>query len=118
MRLIWMGVMALALQACYYDNEEDLYPGGGGDCDTTAVSWQADVKPIIDSRCVSCHSGGFPAGGLALTNHAEVAGSIMRTIDRITRQPGDALLMPQGAKMDDCRIDLIIAWANQGAPNN
>jgi hypothetical protein len=47
-----------------------------------------------------------------------VAGSVNRIIDRITRNAGDALLMPQGAKMDACRIDQIVAWANQGALNN
>lgn len=117
---ILLAVSLLAgMQACYYDNEQDLYPVvPGGGCDTTAISYATTIQPIIETRCTSCHSGGFPSGGLALTNHAEVAGSLNRIIDRITRNEGDALLMPQGAKMDACRIDQIKAWANQGALNN
>ncbi|MFN3530302.1 MAG: hypothetical protein ACK417_10320 [Bacteroidia bacterium] len=107
-----------SLQACYYDNEQDLYPGLPGDCDTLSVSYANTIRPIMQSRCVSCHSGNFPSGGLGLSTHAEVAGSIGVIIDRISREPDDVLLMPQGAKMDACRIDEIIAWANQGALNN
>jgi uncharacterized membrane protein len=118
-RLFGSLLLVAGLQACYYDNEQDLYPVvPGGGCDTTAISYANTIQPIIQSRCTACHSAGFPSGGLALTNHAEVAGSVNRIIDRITRNAGDALLMPQGAKMDACRIDQIVAWANQGALNN
>jgi uncharacterized membrane protein len=118
-RLFGALLLVAGLQACYYDNEQDLYPAvPGNGCDTTAISYATTIQPIIQSRCTSCHSGGFPSGGLALTNHAEVAGSVNRIIDRINRNEGDALLMPQGTKMDACRIDQIEAWANQGALNN
>lgn len=118
-RLFGTLLLIASLQACYYDKEQDLYPAvPGNGCDTTAISYATTIQPIIETRCTSCHSSGFPAGGLALTNHAEVAGSVNRIIDRITRNAGDALLMPQGAKMDACRIDQIVAWANQGALNN
>jgi hypothetical protein len=118
-RLFGCLLLVAGLQACYYDNEHDLYPVvPGNGCDTATVSYAATIQPIMQTRCVSCHSGGFPSGGLGLTTHAEVAGSVDRIIDRITRNEGDALLMPQGAKMDACRIDQIIAWANQGALNN
>jgi len=118
-RLFGFLLLVAGLQACYYDNEQDLYPAvPGNGCDTTTISYAATIQPIIQTRCTSCHSGGFPSGGLALTSHGEVAGSVDRIINRIIRNEGDAQLMPQGAKMDACRIDQIIAWANQGAMNN
>lgn len=106
------------LSGCYFDNEEDLYPSSPGGCNTTAVSYNNDIVPIMNSRCVSCHSGGFPSGGLALNTHALVSGNINNIIDRIKRNLDDALLMPQGAKLDPCSIEKIEAWARQGALNN
>lgn len=112
-------LLAAGMQACYYDNEKDLYPVvPGTGCDTVALSYSADIKPIIDSRCVACHGSNFPSGNLSLTNHAQVAGSVASIINRINRPAGDPLLMPQGNKLDACSIQKIEAWANQGAPNN
>lgn len=108
----------LFLAGCYYDNEQDLYPNLPTVCDTVAVSFNTEVWPIINSKCTSCHSGSFPSGGLALTNHAQVAAGLANVIDRIERNPDDPLLMPQGAKLDNCSIRKIKAWAAQGATNN
>lgn len=117
MRLLLICLFGL-LSGCYYDNEQDLYPMAPGGCDTLAVSYNTEIAQIMNSRCVSCHSGGFPAGGLALNTHALVAGNIANIIDRIKRNPDDVLLMPQGAKLDPCSISKIEAWARQSAPNN
>lgn len=112
-------LLTAGLQACYYDNEQELYPKvQGSGCDTVSVSYTTDIKPIIDSRCVSCHGSNFPSGNLSLTNHAQVAGSLASIIDRVNRSAGDALLMPRGNKLDACSIEKIEAWGNQGAPNN
>lgn len=109
----------LFLAGCYYDNEQDLYPNPpGGGCDTVAVSFNTEIWPIINTKCTSCHSGSFPSGSLALTNHAQVTASLPNIIDRIERNPDDPLLMPQGAKLDACSISKIKAWAAQGAVNN
>lgn len=109
----------LFLVGCYYDNEQDLYPATpGGGCDTLAVSFSTEVWPIINNKCTSCHSGSFPSGGLALTNHAQVTAGLANIINRIERNPDDPLLMPQGAKLDACSISKIKAWAAQGAANN
>lgn len=119
MRSALLILLMASLQACFYDNEEELYPSvPGSGCDTVAVSYTTDIKPVIDSRCISCHGSNFPSGNLSLTNHAQVAGSAGIIIDRINRSAGDPLLMPQGNKLDACSIDKIEAWANQGAPNN
>lgn len=117
MRFLLLGLVCL-FTGCYYDNEQDLYPLTPGGCDTIAVSYNTEIMTIMNTKCVSCHSGGFPAGGLALNTHALVSGNITNIIDRIKRNPDDALLMPQGAKLDPCSISKIEAWARQGAPNN
>lgn len=105
-------------QACYYDNAEELYPNT--ECDTTAMSFQNDINPIIQTNCTVCHSGSTPSGGLLLTNHAQIAAAANsgKIMDRISRSNGDPLLMPQTGKLGDCSIAKIEAWINQGTLNN
>ena len=46
---------------------EELRPQPG-DTKPRAVHYAADVVPILQRRCVGCHGGKEPAGGLALTS--------------------------------------------------
>ena len=32
------------------------------------VNYENEIQPIFNSNCIGCHSGGFPSGGLNLTN--------------------------------------------------
>jgi hypothetical protein len=47
-----------------------LYPQPG-DTGPRAVHYPLDVQPILDKRCVSCHSGNAPKGNLVLTGEPE-----------------------------------------------
>lgn len=54
--------ITLTLNSCYYDNEEEMYNPANGTavtCDTSIVTYALQIKPIFDSKCISCHS---PAG--------------------------------------------------------
>lgn len=118
-----MFIMTLGLvitQGCYYDNEEELYPGSI--CDTADVSYSATIQPLVQGNCatVGCHSGASPAAGLKLETYEEVStaslnGSIS---NRINRPSGDPLLMPPTGKLGNCQILKVDAWTNQGAINN
>lgn len=94
-------------------------PNSGG-CDTENVSFSDFVKPVLESHCTGCHSGSSPSGGVALTTHAEVAvyannGELYGAIAHLS---GFAP-MPQGAaQLDDCAIDKIKGWIDDGAPDN
>ena len=47
MRYLLLLTAFTALQACYYDNEQDLYPAsGGGGCDTLNLTYQTHILPI------------------------------------------------------------------------
>jgi len=88
-------------------------------CDTLMVSFSEDILPVFNFHCKSCHSGAQPAGNLMLTNHEEIEAEIGNNIiDRINRDNSDNLLMPPAGKLDDCVIEKIIAWKNQGSLNN
>jgi uncharacterized membrane protein len=108
-----------SFSGCYYDKEEELYPGSQT-CDTSAVTFGSSVQPIIQNRCVSCHSGTFPSAGIDLSTYQNINiyaqnGSLVGVIDH---QSGFSP-MPQGTpKMLQCEIDKIKTWVNSGSPNN
>jgi len=113
--LLFLGSFAL-LQGCFYDNAQDYYiniPGGG--CDTTAVSFAAKVKPILDNNCTTagCHSGSFPAGNVDLTT---VAGAQTHA-DRIVFRTKAGTMPPSGA-LNSCFVNTLDAWVNQGKAAN
>jgi hypothetical protein len=114
----------VVLSACYYDNEEELYPGGT-DCDTTNVTYSASVLPVIESSCTGCHSGSSPSGGILLTDHATIsaAGNIAEgqygsLYGVISHHPGNSPMPKNGTQLSDCTIQKIKAWIDQGTPNN
>ena len=118
---IWLLVPVLWLGSCYYDNKEELYPGQG--CDTTAVKYSTYVKPMIDAKCVGCHSGGSPSGGVLLTTHAQVqaaakSGQLYGVLSWTPPYTGSKQMPPGGPKWSDCDLKKIKSWINQGAPNN
>src|SRR5215213_6953257 len=98
-------------------------PAAGG----ATVSFANDVLPIIESRCIGCHSGDRTEEGLVLKTHADImAGSDNGPVV----VPGDAansLLvemvttqkMPKrGPKLTPPQVQLITDWVNQGALDN
>ncbi len=91
-----------------------------GACDTLAVSFSADIQPIISTYCLGCHSGSAPSGGIALTNHQQMMVQVNNNqlLGSVSHTPGFSA-MPQGqAKLDACKVALIRNWIAQGAANN
>jgi len=81
-------------------------------CDTLNVTYTANVYPILQANCNSCHSGASPAGGLDFTNYNQLAlvaqnGALMGSIQHSEGYSP----MPQNAdKLDDCSIAQIGIW--------
>ncbi|MEX0967977.1 MAG: hypothetical protein WD077_12115 [Bacteroidia bacterium] len=108
--------------SCYYDNEEELYPATGSNCDTTTVSFVNDIKPILVTSCIraGCHASSAPAVGISLESHSGVKAVAEdgRLAAAVTHS-GAAVPMPYNEpKLLDCQVNTIIAWVNQGALNN
>lgn len=70
-----VAAMSLFITGCYYDNEEELYPGSGSlACDTTGVTFSTDIMPVVNAKCAlsGCHaSGGL---GPLMTNQSQFDG--------------------------------------------
>ena len=89
-------------------------------CDTTDVSFTQNIFPIISGNCTGCHSGTDPSGGISLTDYTEIRNqSLNGELLNAIKWNGLAENMPKNSdQLSDCKIDIIEAWINNGAPNN
>ena len=89
-------------------------------CDLSNVTYSQSVWPIIQNNCTGCHSGGSPQGGISLTNYTEIsvfAGNGF--LSGVINHENGFVPMPfNGDQLDQCSIDTIDEWINQGFPDN
>jgi hypothetical protein len=88
-------------------------------CDTTNVTYETSIRPIIQNKCLGCHSGSAASGGLNFSSHTVLQNVALdgRLVGAITHAAG-FVPMPQGGKLPECDIEKIVMWVEDGAPNN
>jgi len=86
-------------------------------CDSTNVTYTGSISPIVQSWCLSCHSGSSPQHGLSLETYADVVAcaNSNRLMGSIRHESGYSA-MPQGATLSPCDIALFQKWINLGKP--
>jgi uncharacterized membrane protein len=91
-----------------------------GGCNTANMSFNNDIKPIINDKCAGCHSGNNPSGGIDLSTHAGVSAVALsgQLYGSINWQTGFSSMPQGGSKLPQCEIDKIKSWVDAGAPNN
>lgn len=82
------------------------------------TKYTVDVKPIIDSQCIICHSD-TPTNGapMPLTTAAAVKEAILNRnlLGKISRPDGAPGLMPFGGpRLPQASIDIIVDWKASG----
>ncbi len=101
------------------------------------ISFNKDVKPILDENCLKCHvenGAGFVKTGLDMSSYEslmkgtkfgpiiEPGSSVSSTLARLISGNADpSLKMPHGAgskPLSEQEIATIKAWIDQGAKNN
>jgi uncharacterized membrane protein len=101
------------------------------------VSFQDDIDPILNEKCLQCHKPpdgvGYVRTGLDMeTYDALMKGTIFGTviipgdskrsvINKLTEgRAGELMRMPHGdaAKLTKEEVELLNLWVNQGALNN
>lgn len=104
-------------------------------CGERAVSYSAQVEPIIEKRCMECHQpggSGYEASGLDMTSHASLMrgtryGSIIEPgepMNSVLNQLVEgrahpSITMPHGGnRLPESEIALLRTWVAQGAPSN
>lgn len=106
-------LLALLLPSCVENSSDDLI-----DNSTAAVTYSTQVKNIIETNCLFCHSSP-PANGapMQLTTYNDVKNAILTQglLDRISRPQGAPGMMPNGgSRLPQATINKLIAWQNGG----
>ena len=89
---------------------------------TTRVSWEREIAPIVEARCVSCHSPGGPAPmSLATYEDARPWARAIREEVLARRMPKWPVVRGYGDFTNDpslspFEIALVTAWVDGGAP--
>ncbi|EAS19604.1 hypothetical protein BBFL7_00150 [Flavobacteria bacterium BBFL7] len=110
-------IPAFMLISCTNDSTDDLTDN---EPITELVTYNDNIAIIIQNQCIQCHNSTSQSGGLVLESYDDVrmsteTGSL---IDRITRNVGDPLIMPQNGQLPPTSINLIIQWQTDGYLEN
>ncbi|HEX5001048.1 MAG TPA: hypothetical protein VFW78_01000 [Bacteroidia bacterium] len=94
-------------------------PNYGG-CDSVNVTYNGTIKPILQAKCVTCHTGSNPGGGVNLSgysgvNAVAVTGQLVGSVSHLNGY----YAMPKGTNpLPSCEVAQIRNWVLQGALNN
>jgi hypothetical protein len=112
--IFFLIMLGLIFVAC--DDEEMPM---GMECETAGLTYTDDIASIINSTCAlsGCHemnsSTTFEMHDFATITAAVGFG---RIIGAINQDAGFSPMPRGGEKLEDCTIDMITAWINDGAP--
>jgi|SRR5688500_14222365 len=111
-------ILFASVISCTYHNEEELYPAET--CDTTNVTYNATILPIVTQNCYECHSGSSPVSGILLEGHSNLKAMIdaERLLGAIKHQTGFSPMPKDRPSLADCDILKIEKWVLDGALNN
>lgn len=90
---------------------------------STALTWRADIKPLFDRQCVSCHAPGNAANTVPLASYDQVRPWIAAIREEVLER---RMPVPRGRPGIDPGIDdhplspmerdVIVGWIDGGAP--
>lgn len=91
-----------------------------GTCDSTSFKYGTDIRPILQTHCLGCHSGAAPSGaGIALDTYDGVKLHVdINSLYPAITHTGSSPMPKNGPKLSDCKITKIRKWIAAGAPNN
>jgi hypothetical protein len=112
-------MISTVFNSCYYDSEEELYPGSL-ECDVTNVTYSGTVAPILQSRCNSCHNQSNASGGVVTDSYFYLIISVENGTfwGSINHDKGYTRMPKDDKKLSYCELTKIKAWIDGGAPNN
>lgn len=89
-----------------------------GNCDTDNVTYTNFVSGLLANKCVGCHGGVNPQGGLKLSTYAEVKAAAQNgtLYGAAARLPGYSAMPKGGAALSPCFVNKIKAWIDAGTP--
>lgn len=123
--LIILAITVVSIIGCSKTNEQtesrnNSTGGNTGTCDTVNMKYAANVQPIIQANCYSCHGNGQAEGGISLDTYTKLKQRVDNgTLINVITHASGFQPMPKGLpKLSDCNINKIRSWVARGAPNN
>lgn len=113
--IISSAIIASLLVACKSTKQTTAVPVATLDCSNKAVTYSADIKPILEANCTKCHNANEKAGynflKIEFVKKSVADGHLLGTIKH---QKGFDKMPAYAAKLDQAIIDKIECWINNG----
>lgn len=110
--------LALTLSGCYYDKFEEEIP-------SDQVSFAADIQPIFNTHCTSCHpvleaNPDLSSGNSynSITNGIYIVPNNINASTLYQRLLGNPSIMPPSGSLSASEINSVKSWIEQGALDN
>jgi len=116
-QLFFAVLITISVTGCYYDKEALLYPGSSEpvNCSTTPASFNADILPLITSKCAlpGCHDA-TSSGGYTFQHYDQIsAAKAMINVQVIVQKT-----MPATGALSPSEINKLKCWIDGGGLNN
>ncbi len=106
-------LLLLSIISCSKNSPDDVT-----DPDTvdTKITYNTNVKPIIDNNCLSCHGNPTTNNApISLTNYNEVLLAAKQS-DLLKRMTDPSTAMPPAGLLPSTTSDIVKKWINDGYP--
>lgn len=89
-------------------------------CNTAVFTYAGAIRPLLDNKCVGCHSGSSPSGAVNLSDYTNTRIWALngRLYGSIAHQSGFSPMPKNATKLSDCEIQQVQQWIQAGALNN
>ena len=102
---------------------------GQAEADQPAISFERQIRSILEARCTICHTSSTPQAGLSLSSYADLMRGGRSGPAIVAGHPGRSLLvdlisgpkpaMPKvGGSLSEDEVELIRRWVSEGAAND
>jgi hypothetical protein len=87
------------------------------DCNTTNVTYNAVIQPLIAANCIGCHNAVTSSGGIVLESYSDVTSAVTNNglLSAVKGENGFTA-MPPGGSLNPCSLQQLEAWVVNGMP--
>jgi hypothetical protein len=109
-------LIQMSQSSCSNDKLPDPATISNPACDSIQISYDSQIKPIIDNSCafVGCHNANSPFGDM--TDYANM--SFYLNDNFFKKRVVDIMDMPEGDMLSPEDFDLVECWVSKGYPEN
>lgn len=82
-------------------------------CGATTPSFSAEVYPVLQQKCISCHGDAMPRGNVSLNNYTKIS-----TNKSAVRKIFVSTTSHEGVSVTTAQRNTVCCWIDSDAPNN